>query len=149
MPIPSATRQRAVKEGYRSGLEEVTARHLKDLGVAFTFESHVIRYTKPARSARYTPDFILPNGIIIETKGRFVTADRQKHLFVKEQHPDLDIRFVFSNPRTKISKKSQTTYGMWCEKHGFLYFAKVIPDAWLKETPNPTAIEALEKAGLK
>lgn len=149
MPTTSEVRKRAIKEGYRSGLEEVTASSLRTRGVAFTYESHVIRYTKPARQARYTPDFILTNGIIIETKGRFVTADRQKHILIAEQHPDLDIRFVFSNPNTRISKKSKTTYANWCDKHGFAYAAKVIPEAWLKETPNPAALEAIKKAGLK
>lgn len=92
----------------------------------------MVKYTKPAKEARYTADFRLPNGVIIETKGRFVTADRQKHILIKEQRPDLDIRFVFSNPNNRISKKSETTYAKWCEKHGFLYARKSIPEEWLK-----------------
>lgn len=52
---------------------------------------------------------------------------------VKEQHPELDIRFVFSNSKTKISKKSKTSYGMWCEKHGFPYSNKLIPKDWINE----------------
>jgi hypothetical protein len=71
--------------------------------------------------------------MFIETKGRFMVADRQKHILIKEQHPDLDIRFVFSNPKQRISKSSRTTYAMWCEKHGFLYAKESIPNAWLKE----------------
>ena len=125
---------RGLKEGYRSGLEEVVADQLKAAGIAVEYESHKIRYVKPSRNATYTPDFMLPNGIIIETKGRFVTQDRQKHLLIKEQHPELDIRFVFSNSRTKISKQSKTTYGMWCEKNGFRYADKLIPHYWLKES---------------
>lgn len=100
-----------------------------------SYESVVILYDKPARTSRYTPDFPLPNGIIIETKGRFVTADRQKHLLVKAQHPDKDIRFVFSNANAKISKQSKTTYAMWCDKNGFKYANKSVPPAWIKE-PN-------------
>ena len=57
--------------------------------------------------------------IIIETKGRFVTADRQKMLLVKEQYPDLDIRFVFSNPNSRISKKSKTTYAHGAKSMAF------------------------------
>ena len=72
----------------------------------------------------------------MESKGRFVTEDRQKHLLVKKQHPELDIRFVFSNPRARISKTSATTYAAWCDKHGFLYAEKFIPAAWLKEPPK-------------
>ena len=39
---------------------------------------------KVVRSITYTPDFVLPNGVIIETKGRFVAADRRKHLEIKK-----------------------------------------------------------------
>lgn len=107
------------------------AAQLKREGIDAKYESITLRYLKPQREARYTPDFPLPNGIIIETKGRFVTADRQKHLLVKAQHPDKDIRFVFSNPNTRISKQSKTTYAMWCDKHGFQYAKGLIPKAWL------------------
>lgn len=131
-----SSKQIGLKYGFRSGLEEAIAKKLTSKGVGFLFEELVINYTKPAKPARYTPDFVLDNGIIIESKGRFLTEDRQKHLLVKAQHPEYDIRFVFSNSRTKISKRSSTTYGMWCEKHGFLYADKDIPDAWLKEEGN-------------
>ena len=41
----------------------------------------------------YTPDFVLNNGIIIETKGRFMAADRRKHIAIKKQHPKLRYSF--------------------------------------------------------
>lgn len=109
------------------------SRELDALSVSYQYEPYKIRYTQPAKYRTYTPDFLLPNGIMIETKGRFLTADRQKHLMIKEQHPNLDIRFVFQNPNTPISKGSPTTYAMWCEKNGFLYAAKSIPLEWIKE----------------
>lgn len=110
-------------------------------GVGFSYEELVIEYSKPAKKHKYTPDFVLlDNGIIVETKGRFLTADRQKHLLVKQQHPHLDIRFVFSNSKAKISKASKTTYAMWCEKNGFLYADKKVPEAWLKESKQSSWI---------
>jgi hypothetical protein len=118
---------------YRSGLEDKIAEQLLEAGVHFKYEDQVIQYLKPAKIARYTPDFVLENGIVVEVKGRFLTADRQKHLLVKQQHPDIDIRFVFSRSKERISKKSKTTYAMWCEKHGFVYADERIPTAWLKE----------------
>lgn len=121
-------------EGYRSGLEEVVSRQITAAGLPVVYETTKVKYLKPARNATYTPDFVLPNGIIIETKGRLVTADRQKHVLIKQQHPELDIRFVFSNSRSKISKASSTTYAMWCEKNGFRYADKLIPAEWLKES---------------
>ena len=133
---PLSTRQVGLKYGFRSGLEESIAEDLTSKGVGFSFEELVIPYVKPEKPAKYTPDFVLENGIIIESKGRFLTEDRQKHLLVQKQHPELDIRFVFSNSKTKISKRSKTTYADWCQKHGFLYADKEIPDAWLKEKGN-------------
>jgi hypothetical protein len=126
------TRQRAIKAGYRSGLEETISTQLKVLKVPVKYETEKIKY-EVNEVRTYTPDFILPNGIIIESKGRFVAADRKKHLLIKKQHKDLDIRFVFSNSRAKISKGSKTTYGDWCTKHGFLYSDKLIPIEWIKE----------------
>lgn len=120
--------------GYRSGLEENIGDLLAELGVEFTFEEEVIEYHKPARMAKYTPDFVLGNRVIIETKGRFLTADRQKHLLIKEQHPELDIRFLFSNANARISKRSRTTYADWCRKHGFKFTSarEGIPADWLE-----------------
>jgi len=81
----------------------------------------------------YTPDFILNNGIIVETKGRFITADRRKHLCIKKQHPKLDIRFVFTNSKSKLNKGAKSTYAEWCIKNGFRYYDRIIPEDWLKE----------------
>jgi len=122
-----------VVHGYRSGLEEKVSAQLVAAGINAAYEETKIEYIKPERTAKYTPDFVLPNGIIIETKGRFLTDDRQKHLLVKAQHPQLDIRFVFSRSATTISKASKTTYALWCQKYGFKYADKLIPQAWLKE----------------
>lgn len=136
---------RGIRKGYRSGLEEAVSAELKRIGVNAEYETVVIRYEKPSQMHRYTIDFLLPNGIIIETKGRFTSDDRKKHLLIKEQYPELDIRFVFSNPNTKINKKSKTTYGDWCEKHGFPYAAKTVPDKWIKEPVNHRNLKYAEQ----
>lgn len=123
----------AKKHGYRSGFEEDIHAQLRESSIDGEYEQHTIQYIKPATKHTYTPDFKLPNGIYVETKGRFVTEDRKKHVLVKEQNPELDIRFVFQNSNNKIRKGSKTTYGDWCNKHGFLYADKTIPESWIKE----------------
>lgn len=143
------TRNPGFVYGFRSGLEEQIAKQLQQAGLQVDYESEKIAYVKPARNAKYTPDFILPNGIVIESKGRFVVEDRQKHLIIKEQYPDLDIRFVFSNSRNRISKNSKTTYAAWCEKNGFLFADKFIPEAWLEEAVDAVRVAALEEARVK
>jgi hypothetical protein len=137
-----SSKQVGLKYGFRSGLEKDTATDLQSQGVEFTYEQTKIEYVKPERKSKYTPDFVIttrPDGtpkkkpLIVETKGRFLTDDRSKHLLVQRQHPDLDIRFVFNNPNARISKGSKTTYAAWCEKNGFLYAKGTIPNQWLWE----------------
>ena len=98
----------------------------------FGYEDTVIDYIKPETQHKYTIDFTLPNGILIETKGRWVLEDRKKHMLIRQQHPELDIRIVFQNPRGKIRKGSKTTYADYCEKHGIKWAEKEIPSDWLK-----------------
>ena len=130
----ATAKQVAIKYGFRSGLEERIAEQLDELGVSYTYEKIKLKYIKPASSHVYTPDFQLPNGIIVESKGRFLAPDRQKHLLVKKHNPELDIRFVFSNSNARISKTSRTTYAMWCRKNGYQYADKLIPQEWLDES---------------
>ncbi len=117
---------------FRSGLEKRTAAWLTLRKVKFKYEKTRIPYAV-SETRHYTPDFQLPNGIYVETKGRFLPSDRKKHLLVKKQYPELDIRFVFSNPKAKIRKGSKTSYADWCDKHGFLYAQEYIPVEWVKE----------------
>lgn len=144
--MPKAKRDASLALGFRSGLEVDTAKQLKDAGIDARYEEVRFAYIKPETPATYTPDFILPNGIVIETKGRFVVEDRKKHLLLKKQYPDLDIRFVFSRSATRISKASKTTYSAWCEKHGFQFADKRIPQAWLAEAPCEVRLQAITQA---
>ena len=122
-------------KGYRSGLEAKVQADLEEASVDAEYESIKIEW-EDLCYRRYTPDFLLPNGIIIETKGLFTSEDRRKHTLVKKQHPHLDIRFVFSSSKRKLSKVSKTTYAEWCIKQGFLYADKNIPEDWLIEKPK-------------
>ena len=124
---------------YRSGFEQTLANQLQRSGVAFEYETVKLEYQK---IATYTPDFILPNGIIIEAKGVWTVEDRTKHLLVREQHPHLDIRLVFMNASNKIRKGSDTTYARWCEKKNITYANKTIPKSWLSPTHTNPALSA-------
>ena len=129
---PHKVRRDAIKHGYRSGLEFKISMALDTINNNYDYESIKIEW-EDLSYRTYTPDFILNNGIIIETKGRFLTTDRRKHLCIKKQHPKLDIRFVFTNSRSKLSKGAKSTYAEWCIKHGFRYYDRIIPEDWLKE----------------
>jgi hypothetical protein len=138
----------ARKRKHRSGLEDKTALYLQRAKVEYGYEAVKIKFVRPARLCTYTPDWVLwSNGIIIETKGIFDSDDRKKHMLIKEQHPELDIRFVFSNAQTKLYKKSPTSYADWCIKNGFIYADKVIPTAWFNEPPLPY-LDKLKRLGV-
>ena len=122
----------ARKYVYRSGLEVKLSDYLKELRIDFGYECIKIEWEDLAYRT-YTPDFILFNGLIIETKGMFTAADRRKHLAIKKQHPSLDIRFVFENSRRKLRKGAKSSYAEWCIRYGFKYYDRIIPEEWLKE----------------
>src|SRR3546814_19922388 len=108
-------------------------RDLDERGVPYRYEEVKVRYDKPATSHTYTPDLILKNGIIVETKGIFDVDDRRKHELIKAQHPGLDIRFVFSRSKSPIRKGSKTTYADWCAKRGIPFADKQIGRASCRE----------------
>lgn len=138
-----------VSAAYRSGLEESIAKQLEAKGVPVAFEQFVLKYTKPQTEHKYTCDFVLPNGIMVESKGLFDVDDRKKHLLIKEQHPELDIRFVFSRSATKLYKGAKSTYAEWCIKNGFKFADKLIPADWLKEATRPIPEGILQPKGGK
>tara|TARA_E500000305_G_C4021013_1_gene238715 strand:- start:1706 stop:2056 length:351 start_codon:yes stop_codon:yes gene_type:complete len=113
---------------YRSGLEERIAKTFDKENVTYLYEAKNYKYTL---ESKYTPDFFLANNVIIEAKGFFKPSDRRKSIAVVKQNPELDIRFIFQRNNT-LSKNSKSTYGDWCDKHGFLWciYPNIPPD-WL------------------
>lgn len=122
----------AQKHGYRSSLEVKIQKFLTEKGISFKYEAEKIQW-EDRRFRKYTPDFILPNGIIIEAKGLFTPEDRRKHKEINKQHPNLEIRFVFENSKRKISKVSKTTYADWCDSLGIVHADKEMPVEWASE----------------
>jgi hypothetical protein len=139
VPQPRRTNQRraAKTAGYNSGFEHTVASYLEKKGVPFEYELHSFGWeehlptahcrtcdTKACYKKRsYTPDFFVgnPNSpIIIETKGIFTVHDRKIALAMKEQHPDVDLRYLFLRDN-KLSRKSKTRYSEWCQKNGLTY----------------------------
>jgi hypothetical protein len=114
---------------FRSGLEQRIADNLTKRDCKFEYEQMSVAYFV---SGTYKPDFVLPNGIIIEAKGYFRYKEQRMHRSIKEQHPELDIRFVFSNVNSRI-QRSNLTCANWCDKHGFQYSEEIVPHEWTKD----------------
>ena len=57
---------------------------------------------------------------------------------MKEQHPELDIRFLFQRANSTLqgAKKrkdgSKMTCGEWATKYNFIWAEEIIPDDWFR-----------------
>ena len=132
---------------YRSGLEDKVHEQLTKKKIKFEYEpfDKKIVYTIPESVHKYTPDFVLTTAtgktIYVETKGIWDSDDRKKHLLIRQQHPEIDIRFVFTRSKARIRKGSKTTYACICQGKGrgsfknvvWLYADKLIPPEWWEE----------------
>ena len=105
----------------RSKLEERFESILKDFDVPYEYEVTKIDYIIPESSHTYTVDWTVLNGKLIETKGYLSDhSERRKYVLLKEQHPDLDLRFVFDNPN-KLCGGTKMSHAKWAEKYVFRY----------------------------
>ena len=123
--------------GFRSGYEERIYNNAVDhqRELAYEPKDSTLHYTKPARRAKYIPDFVLKNGIIVESKGRLTATDRAKMLQVKADNPESDIRFLFQRANNRITRSPNSmTYWQWAEKHDFRWYeGDNIPQEWFDE----------------
>ena len=117
---------------YKSGLEHAVADAIRTVfDEEPVYELHSFRwYEKLPRGyctdcglknviadRTYTPDFWLPNGTIIEVKGRFTEKDRKIAAAMKELYPEQRMVYLFQYDN-KLTTKSQTRYKQWCDKLG-------------------------------
>jgi hypothetical protein len=136
----SRARRAAKAVGLRSGFELSVAEQLDKLGVEYTYESETYPWQEKIARAKcgdcggaafaprkYTPDFFLSNGVVIEAKGRFTVQDRKIALAMREQ--GIEIRYVFQFDN-RLSKKSDTRYSDWCDKYDLWWAVKEVPKEW-------------------
>ena len=143
--------------GFDSQLECNNYRLLEKLGANFEYNSKDCEFNYEklikdgicrhcgsdhvASKHLYTCDFkVVTFGtgktIYIETKGNgycFTSETRSKHILLKKQFPEMDLRFVFSNWNTKIGKSAKSTNREWAERYGFICANRWIPKEWLNE----------------
>lgn len=142
--IPKTKKRKPANHQWRSESEARVASALTGTGA--TYES--VRFQYPSKVRTYLPDFILPNGILLEVKGWFTPADRAKLKAVVAEHPDLDIRLVLDTPHQWTTKKKTMTNAQWCEKNGFPWAAKEVPQEWIDEPLNVLSDRAIKLAGI-
>ena len=103
----------------RSKLEQRFEQILLDNQIEYEYEVTRIPYIVPESKHNYTVDWTCLNGLLIETKGYLSDhQERHKYVLLKEQHPTLDLRFVFDNPN-KLCGGTKYTHAKWADKYGF------------------------------
>lgn len=115
---------------FRSKFEEKIWEAAKRAKRRLEYEPFYIPYVI---KGSYKPDFVLPNGIIVEAKGYLDAAACRKMKAVKASNPKLDIRFVFQHANGKRNKRAKLRNWEWAEKYGFPWAEGTIPLAWWKE----------------
>lgn len=122
---------------FNSGLEDKFAEHLRDLGIPHDYERDKITYVKPITKSQclecgskhcgqnrvYTPDFFLPDGVVIELKGYLDQTLRAQFRLIRDQHPGLDLRFIFQQDNViKYRSGNTERYSQWAKDLGYPYW---------------------------
>lgn len=134
----------------RSGYEQKIINHLIDVGLPYAYEAVQLTYTTKVTNGncrvceangyqsdvyqlrKYTPDLLLPNGIIVEIKGKF-TAQKRNHMrqLVKD-NDHRDIRFIFMADNPFGGAKPRKRYSDWARALGIQ--CAVVPVNWKTKT---------------
>ena len=112
-------RKEAYGAGYRSKFELDVSKWFEEQKIKVTYEPCRISYIVPESRHNYTPDFQVKENksVYLEAKGYFSATDRKKMLHIIESNPTITFKMILQNSMMKISKRSKTTYAMWCDKH--------------------------------
>lgn len=117
----------------KSTLEDRVMANLDKRGVAYEYEPCKLPYVV---QRDYVPDLLIGD-MYIEVKGYFRQDAQRKMRNVKEQHPELDIRFLFQKAGSPVQgakvRKDGTkmTCKEWAVKHGFEWAEGEIPEEWI------------------
>lgn len=135
----------------RSKFEVLVGDSLKRLGVPFEYEPFNVKYFSRINSAlcavcgskdvhkgrNYRPDFVLGNGIYLESKGKLTSAERSKIIAILDTSNVItrdNYRLLFMRDNT-LSKASTTRYSDWAAKHGIIFHVSQqgeVPIEWVK-----------------
>ena len=122
----SALRQHsALKSNFELKIADALVEAIPE-GEVVEYEKEKIPYHYQA-TKNYIPDFSLPNGIYVEAKGRWTAPDRAKHLLVRRQHPDKDIRLIFQSDNKLTKAKNGMRYSDFCNKYGIKFIIWKFP----------------------
>lgn len=109
--------------------------------IPWEYEPEELPWEPPVKTRKYHPDFRIKckDGykFLVEYKGYLRQDEKVKMKCIRQQYPDLDIRFVFQNANAPVAGAKQRkdgtkqTHAEWAEKYGFLWAEGFLPREWL------------------
>lgn len=131
-------------DGFKSNFERDVASFYEG---KLSYEADKIVFTQPSIKRYYLPDFKVYKNIYLETKGKLTLEDRKKHQWIREQHPEILIIFIFMNSQNKITRKSKTSYADWADENDIPWFCwrTKVPPKDIKEFRKLKSISALKQ----
>jgi len=115
------------------------------------------RKVKYTIEATYNPDFTSADHpwLLVEAKGIFQGGSKEasKYVWVKRNHPNLELIFIFDRPNTKAytgckrrADGSYLTLGEWSAKNGFAFFqASDLPTELVEGTVTREWLEGIKR----
>lgn len=103
---------------FRSSWEANIARVLNYKGISWDYETEIFdldlsKTRVKMDSARYIPDFILKNGLIIEIKGFWDSRSKLKNSLFRDQYPDKNILTIDNDIYRCIAQKYKEVIPNW------------------------------------
>jgi len=139
----SPARKKALKAGFRSGLEQRVSNELHSANVTHDYEpsDRKLPYYLKSKAHcavcgsndtlerhEYIIDFYIhKTNIVLETKGKFDRPMALKMLAVRDYNPEYEIVMLFMSN----GKIGRGRYSDWCEKNGIKYFFESDTDKWI------------------
>lgn len=103
----------------RSKLETRFDDLLQEYQIEYEYEVTKIPYKIPESQHTYLVDFTVMPNVLCEVKGYLSDhTERKKYLLLKEQHPELDLKFIFESGK-KLCGGTKYSHAEWATKHGF------------------------------
>jgi hypothetical protein len=135
------------REDFASGYEYKVYRDSVDRGLRIEYEPVTLDYERRIKGgrcgdcgsrnitkrARYTPDFRIGGKFLIETKGKFDSAARQRMDDFILSRPDVKVAILFGYDNWTTRKHLQR-YTEWCAERGITAaVGDRIPEGWVIE----------------
>ena len=127
------------RRAFRPFYEEIeTQLKVHRLEYELNNKDNSIEYINCKKTKVFVPRFVMSDGMIVESVSYLLKQDCRKYLLLREQYPNLDIRFIFESADKYVSGGDGLTLAEWAASNKFHWANKLFPLEWMIETTDPS-----------